>query len=202
MARLPVPGGDNNDWGGILNDYLLVSHNDDGTLKASAAPVQSVAGRTGAVTLAKNDVGLGNVDNTSDADKPVSTATQTAINAHTNPQTQTWAWEGAAEVLTGTGRWYNRTGSSATIAGVWVASGTAPTGSDLIIDVNLDGNTVFATQANRPTIAAGTNGGTLTTPDTTDVPDGSYLTIDIDQIGSGDPGEDITVGVVYQASGQ
>lgn len=40
---------------------------------AAAAPVQSVAGKTGTVTLAKADVGLGNVDNTADASKPVST---------------------------------------------------------------------------------------------------------------------------------
>ena len=53
---------------------------DFNTAAASAAPVQSVAGRTGAVTLAKADVGLGNVDNTSDANKPVSTATQTALD--------------------------------------------------------------------------------------------------------------------------
>lgn len=46
---------------------------------AAAAPVQSVAGKTGTVTLAKGDVGLGNADNTSDADKPVSTATATAL---------------------------------------------------------------------------------------------------------------------------
>jgi hypothetical protein len=46
---------------------------------AAAAPVQSVAGRTGAVTLAKADVGLSNVDNTSDANKPVSSATATAL---------------------------------------------------------------------------------------------------------------------------
>lgn len=44
-----------------------------------SAPVASVAGRTGAVTLAKGDVGLGNVDNTSDANKPVSTAQATAL---------------------------------------------------------------------------------------------------------------------------
>lgn len=43
-------------------------------------PVTSVAGKTGAVTLAKGDVGLGNVDNTSDANKPISTATQTALD--------------------------------------------------------------------------------------------------------------------------
>ena len=41
--------------------------------------VTSVAGKTGAVTLVKADVGLGNVDNTSDADKPISTATAAAL---------------------------------------------------------------------------------------------------------------------------
>ena len=43
--------------------------------------VASVAGRTGNVTLNKADVGLSNVDDTSDASKPISTATQTALNA-------------------------------------------------------------------------------------------------------------------------
>jgi hypothetical protein len=47
---------------------------------AASAPVQSVAGRTGAVSLTSNDVGLGNCDNTSDVNKPISTATQTALN--------------------------------------------------------------------------------------------------------------------------
>lgn len=42
--------------------------------------VTSVAGKTGAVTLAKGDVGLSNVDNTSDESKPISTATQTALD--------------------------------------------------------------------------------------------------------------------------
>lgn len=51
---------------------------------AAAAPVQSVAGKTGAVSLDKSDVGLGNVDNTSDANKPVSTATQTALDGKEN----------------------------------------------------------------------------------------------------------------------
>ena len=47
---------------------------------ALTAPVTSVAGKTGDVSLVKGDVGLGNVDNTPDANKPVSTATQTALN--------------------------------------------------------------------------------------------------------------------------
>lgn len=41
---------------------------------------QSVAAFKTGLTLVKADVGLGNVDNTSDANKPVSTATQTALN--------------------------------------------------------------------------------------------------------------------------
>lgn len=45
-----------------------------------AAPVASVAGKTGAVTLTSSDVGLGNVNNTSDASKPISTATQSALD--------------------------------------------------------------------------------------------------------------------------
>lgn len=48
---------------------------------SAAAPVQSVSGMTGAVTLTKSNVGLSNVDNTSDASKPISTATQTALDA-------------------------------------------------------------------------------------------------------------------------
>lgn len=33
MARLPLPGNDHGTWGDILNEYLLVAHNNDGTLK-------------------------------------------------------------------------------------------------------------------------------------------------------------------------
>lgn len=33
MTRLPQPGGDEGNWGGMLNDFLLIEHNDDGTLR-------------------------------------------------------------------------------------------------------------------------------------------------------------------------
>jgi hypothetical protein len=46
--------------------------------------VVSVAGKVGAVTLDKADVGLSNVDNTSDLNKPISTATQTALDGKAN----------------------------------------------------------------------------------------------------------------------
>ena len=44
------------------------------------SPVSSVNGYTGIVVLGRGDVGLGNVDNTSDAAKPISTAAQTALD--------------------------------------------------------------------------------------------------------------------------
>ena len=43
--------------------------------------VVSVNGQVGTVVLAKADVGLGNIDNTSDLNKPISTAAQSALTA-------------------------------------------------------------------------------------------------------------------------
>lgn len=127
MARLPQPGGDDGTWGVILNDFLAVVHDEDGTLLANtvntaaiqddAVDVAKIAtsnspstnqalvyngtamqwanmepfiasGTTSQYlrgdktwqTLDKTAVGLGNVDNTSDANKPISTATQTALD--------------------------------------------------------------------------------------------------------------------------
>lgn len=59
-------------WGGSSYTYI------------TSGAVDSVAGKTGVVTLVKGDVGLGNVDNTADTAKPVSTAQQTALNAKEN----------------------------------------------------------------------------------------------------------------------
>ena len=60
-------------------------------------PLKTIEGQSlegsGNIDLTKSDVGLGNVDNTSDINKPISTATQTALNlkqnALTNPITGT-----------------------------------------------------------------------------------------------------------------
>ena len=64
------------------NDYTTTEKNKLAGIESGAQvnTVTSVAGKTGEVTLAKGDVGLGNVDNTSDANKPISTATQNALN--------------------------------------------------------------------------------------------------------------------------
>lgn len=51
---------------------------------AQVNTVNSVNGMTGDVTFDKSDLGLENVDNTSDADKPISTATQSALDTIDN----------------------------------------------------------------------------------------------------------------------
>ena len=64
-------------------DYTTAEKNKLSGIEAGAEvnTVTSVAGKSGAVTLNKSDVGLGNVDNTSDLSKPISTATQSALDA-------------------------------------------------------------------------------------------------------------------------
>ncbi|CAN7558723.1 hypothetical protein [Pseudomonas umsongensis] len=47
----------------------------------ASGPVTSVNGKTGTVTISKAEMGLGNVDNTSDANKPVSSAQLAAMHA-------------------------------------------------------------------------------------------------------------------------
>ena len=63
--------------------------------------VATVAGRTGNVVLTKNDVGLSNVDNTSDVNKPVSTATQTALNLKANIASPTFTGTVTAPTFSG-----------------------------------------------------------------------------------------------------
>lgn len=153
MVRLPTPGSDDGTWGDILNEYLLVEHNADGTLKqagdiaaaqatsekgqpggyagldgsgkvptaqlpATSSAVTSVNTRTGAVTglaentdlqthisntsnphsVTKSQVGLGNVDNTSDANKPISTLTQAALDTKATTTELTDAVDGLDNV--------------------------------------------------------------------------------------------------------
>jgi hypothetical protein len=108
MARLPAVGGDDGNWGTLLNDFLLVAHNSDGSVKngavtrdALSSAVQTIIDNALTQTsgdarylqlgnnlsdlanaaTARTNLGLGNVNNTSDANKPISTAVQTALNA-------------------------------------------------------------------------------------------------------------------------
>lgn len=103
---------------------------------------------------------------------------------------------GALMTDVGMHRLYNDSGATWTIASVRSSVGVAPTGAAVIVDVNVNGTTIFTNQANRPTVAAaGNTSGKVTSMNVTTVADGSYLTVDIDQIGSTTPGSDLTVQV-------
>lgn len=83
----------------------------------AAGSVSSINGQSGAVTLAKGDIGLGNVDNTSDVDKPVSTATAAALTGKVSKDSLVVNVEdyavGNANFLHTDGKWY--TDSSHTV---------------------------------------------------------------------------------------
>lgn len=109
-----------------------------------------------------------------------------------------FAFSVAGTLSTGVGahRIYNDTGVTLTIKSVRASVGTAPAGASLIVDVNVDGVTIFGTQANRPAIAAGGNTNKTTGMTVTTIADGSYFTVDIDQVGSSTPGGNLTVQVL------
>jgi hypothetical protein len=114
IARTVSGGGGGADWGdigGTLSDQTDLQNalnakydasNPSNFIDSAGAPVQSVAGKTGTVTLDKNNVGLANVDNTSDVNKPISSATQTALDAKENTFSKGNLIQGTNVTLSGT----------------------------------------------------------------------------------------------------
>lgn len=89
--------------------------------------------------------------------------------------------------------------------------GTAPVGgAGVTVDVHLiaaggattdAGTTVFTTQARRPVVAAGStvsdvDSATVGVPEVTEVPKGSILRVEIDGVGSGTAGSDLSVQIL------
>lgn len=108
-----------------------------------------------------------------------------------------FSYTGTVAVTTGAFRIYNDTGSTLTIKAVRATVTTAPTGASIIVDINVDGTTIFSTQGNRPTIAiSGFTSGKVTNMNTTSIADGSYFTVDLDQIGSTILGANLTVQIL------
>jgi len=78
--------------------------------------------------------------------------------------------------------------SSLTISTVIIYSDQAPTGASLIVDVNKNNTTIFTNQGNRPQIAISGHSDESGTPDITSFAKGDRMSVDIDQIGSSNPG--------------
>jgi hypothetical protein len=68
------------DGNGALTLYVGDENGDAQTVGGGGGAVTSVNGQTGVVVLTKSNVDLSNVDNTSDLNKPISTATQAVID--------------------------------------------------------------------------------------------------------------------------
>jgi len=116
---------------------------------SSAGGVTSVAGRTGSVTLIKTDVGLGNVDNTSDINKPVSTATQTVLDSKAPVASPLFTGTPAAPTAaTGT-----NTNQLATTAFVQASVAGLDTSGTSAADIGL-GNVDNTSDANKPVSTA------------------------------------------------
>jgi len=112
----------------------------------------------------------------------------------TMPQARTIMWYVDGTLTTGTSqsaRIYMD--FPATILKARAYADTAPTGAALLFDINKNGSTIWSTQANRLTIAAGAQAGNTATFNTTALSVDDYLTLDIDQAGSTVAGADLTV---------
>ena len=113
---------------------------------------QSILGG-GNINITNSDVGLGNVDNTSDLNKPISTATQTALNAKQNTITNSDSiTEGVTNLFLTTGERTKLTNTSGTNTGDQTnITGTADNVTGIVAVAN--GGTGTAT----PSLVAGTN---------------------------------------------
>jgi len=83
------------------------------------------------------------------------------------------------------------------ITGCYAKVDDAPTGADLKIDVKIDGNSLW-TDADRLIIADGNTSGQNVALDDTDFSAGSLITIDIDQIGSTNPGTFLYIVLTFE----
>jgi len=124
-----------------------------------------------------------------------------AVAAHTHTEVFPFCTSGDLAVTTDTTAIRLRLPYAATLVSAYATCSTAPTGAAIIVDVHKDGTTIFTTQANRPTIAVSAfDSGTAKTPDVTTFAAGSYLTVNVDQIGSTIAGAGLTVCVVLTRS--
>ncbi len=102
---------------------------------------------------------------------------------------------GTLAVIEGASRYYcERAGTITVLRG---AVGTPPTGSEIVLDVNVNGGSVFATPADRLSILADAHTAVVQPVDLT-VAAGDYLTVDVDDVGSTTPGADLTVTVTIE----
>jgi hypothetical protein len=86
MARLPVPGSDTNVWGTVLNEYLSVEHNTDGTLKRGADITNALNTANAAQTSADSKIDKSTVTTKGDLIVATAASTVSRLGIGTNGQ--------------------------------------------------------------------------------------------------------------------
>ena len=101
-------------------------------------------------------------------------------------------------LTTRTGKSRYRFPFNATINGISAIVDTPSNGLPILVDVNLDGASLFTNPSDRLTVPSGNNTVAEISPTrTSSVLTGQYLTVDIDQVGSVFAGSDLTVFIRY-----
>jgi hypothetical protein len=162
-----------------------------GAVQGSATPGGDLSGTYTTPTVAKvNGVA---VNGTASHGKVIMATDGTTASWNTIPVILPYSMPGTVIVKTGALRQYVE--AAYTITGVRASVGTAPTGSSIIVDVLLNGTTIYTTAANRPTIAVSTNTATGNSPNITALSANDYLTVNVAQVGSTVAGSDLSVSI-------
>ena len=106
--------------------------------------------------------------------------------------------DGAVSVATLADSWTNRSDVELAITGVDLVVGTAPVGASLVVDVKINGTTVFVAAGDRAAILTTAKTGSAVPNKTGEavlVRPGQVITAAVTQVGSGTAGSDLTVEV-------
>lgn len=124
---------------------------------------------------------------------PVSNITTTLNSLIEDYEIETWA-DSRTTLAAATGAQPFPYTGSGTVVDVRAVVGTAPTGQALVVDVHINGSSLWAATIDKPTIAVSAKDSGLTPPDQNAVlSDGDVITVDIDQVGSTIAGGNLTV---------
>jgi len=105
-----------------------------------------------------------------------------------------FSFAGNCAVQNGTIKIPNCTQLTKTIRGIYLSVGTAPTGTSIIVDVNINSDSICFL---KPTIPDGLTTGYVDEIQKPLWKHGDLLSVDIDQVGSTTSGADLVISIVF-----